>query len=328
MRSVLSLSTAALAALATLLALGPDASAQTYPDRQIRLIVSSGPGGGTDLIARLFAPKVGDLLGQSVVVENKLGAGGNIAGQFLARSKPDGYTLMVSFGGVITINPFLYKEVGYDTIKDLAPVTLLATAPYMMVVNPKLIKATTLKEFIADVKSRSDKLSWASFAKGSPDHLAGELFQAMAGVRMTHVPYKSGGEAILDVLGDRVPVGFFTIPTSLPYVKEGKLKPLGLSERTRSALVPDVPTFEEGGMPGYELLTWYGIWAPAGTPKEIVDKVHDAFVKVLMQPEIQQRLRESGYDPKGNTPAQFSEFINNEIQKYGKIIDAAGLQKN
>ncbi len=318
-----------LALAASALALAPNiAEAQTFPDRQIRVIVSSGPGGGTDLIARMFAPKVGEVLGQSIVVENKLGAGGNIAGQFVARSKPDGYTVMVSFGGVITINPFLYKDVGYDTIKDLQPVTLLATAPYMMVVNPKLIKATTLKEFVAEAKARTERLSWASFAKGSPDHLAGELFQTMAGLRMTHVSYKSGGEAILDVLGDRVPVGFFTIPTSLPYVRSGQLRPLALSERVRNSLVPDVPTFEEAGVPGYEMLTWYAVWAPAGIPKDVLEKLHGAFTKVLQMPDIQQKLKENGFDAKGNTPEQFAKFIGDETQKYGKIIEAAGLQKN
>lgn len=318
----------ALAFAAALLAHPQASYAQTFPDRPVRMIVTASAGGGTDTIARFFAQKLNEAWGQSVVVENKTGAGGNIGAQFVARAKPDGYTLLVSFGGVLTINPFLYKELGFDPIKDLAPVTLLATAPYVLAVNPTVVPSQSVKEFVDLLKSKPNKFSWASTAKGSPDHLSGELFQMMTGTQMTHIPYKGGMEGLLDVLGERVQLGFFTIPTALPYIQSGKLRALGTSDRQRVSLLPDVPTISEAGFAGYEVTTWYGVWAPAGTPDQIVNRLHADFKKTLQLPDVQKRLVDSGYDPKGDTPAEFAAFMKNETVKYEKIITAAGLQKN
>jgi tripartite-type tricarboxylate transporter receptor subunit TctC len=318
----------AFALSAALIGLGQPAHAQEFPNETVRLIVTASPGGGTDQIARLFGSKLQEMWGQSVVVENKSGGGGNIGAQFVARSKPDGHTLLVSFGGVITINPYLYNELGYDPIKDLTPVTLLATAPYVLAVNPEVVPSKTVQEFIQYLKSRPNELSWASTAKGSPDHLSGELFQQMSGTKMTHIPYKGGMEGLLDVIGGRVQLGFFTIPTALPHIQSGKLRALGSSDTKRVPLLPDVPTIDESGLKGYEVLTWYGVWAPAGTPDAVVQKIHADLKKVLESEEVSKRLRDMGYDPKGLGSAEFAKFISNESQKYGKIIDAAGLEKN
>lgn len=319
---------AVAAAIGAALLIPTSSIAQDFPSQTVRMVVTASTGGGTDQIARLFASKLQDIWGQPVVVENKSGGGGNIGAQFVARSKPDGHTLLVSFGGVITINPYLYNELGYDPIKDLVPVTLLATAPYVLAVNPEVVPSNTVSEFVDYLKANPNKLSWASTAKGSPDHLSGELFQQMTGTKMTHIPYKGGMEGLLDVLSGRVQLGFFTIPTALAHVQSGKLRALGASDTQRVSLLPDVPTISEAGLKNYQVLTWYGVWAPAGTPDNVVSKIHAGMKQVLESAEISKRLRDSGYEPKGLDTAGFRSFINDESVKYGKIIEAAGLQKN
>jgi tripartite-type tricarboxylate transporter receptor subunit TctC len=305
-----------------------DALAQTsFPERTVRLIVPASAGGGNDIIARLVGQRLNNMWGQPVVVENKTGGAGNIAGQFVARARPDGYTLLVTFGGVITINPYLFNQMGFDPDKDLTPVTTLATTPYVLAVNPKMVAARSVKDFIDYVKASPAPASWASTGKGSPDHLAGELFAILADVKMNHIPYKGGADALLDVLGDRVPFGFFTIPTSQSYLNAGQLLPLGISDKKRSQLLPNVSVLQDT-LPGYEVLTWYGIWAPAGTPPDIVNKIQADVKKVLELDEIKQRLAQGGFDPAGDTPAQFAALIKNESQKYGRIISRIGIQKN
>lgn len=302
------------------------ATAQTFPERQVRLIVPNAAGGGNDIVARLLAEKLTAQWGQPVVVENKPGGNANIGAQFVARAKPDGYTVLVAAGGVIAINPSLFNEMGFST-KDLAPVTLLAAAPYLLAVNPKMVSAKTVPEFIAFAKSRDGKLSWASTSKGSPDHLAGEMFQMATGFKMNHIPYKGGAEALLDVIGDRVELGFFTIPTSLAYIQSGQLRPLGLSDTKRSDLLPDVPTIAEAGVPGYELLTWYGVWVPAGTPKPAIDAINAGFRAALQLPDVQKRLLASGFAPRGNSPAEFADYVQAETEKFAKVIAGIGLKK-
>jgi tripartite-type tricarboxylate transporter receptor subunit TctC len=317
-----------LVALALLFGTTGAAMAQSaYPNRAVNVIVSAGAGGGTDIIARLVGQELSSMWHQPVVVENKTGGGGNIAGQYVARSKPDGYTLFVTFGGVITINPYLYNHMGFDPIKDLAPITNLATAPYVLAINPRMVPARTVKDFVAFAKASPKRLTWASTAKGSPDHLAGELFGIMTDLKMTHVPYKGGAAALLDVLGDRIPFGFFTIPTSLPYLKSGKLIGLGISSKKPSTLLPEVKPLADS-LPGYEVLTWYGIWAPAGTPAEIINKINADVKKVLQSAAVRDRLVSSGYDVVGNSPSEFASFIQNESDKYGRIISRIGLKKN
>ena len=279
------------AAIGLLLVVPATASAQpSYPDRTIRFVVSASAGGGTDIIARLVAQQLNALWGQPVIVENKTGGAGNLAAQFVARAQPDGYTLFVTFGGVLTINPFLFKEIGFDPDKDFVPVTVLASAPYLMLVNPTVIPARTVKEFIAYAKGQPEKPNWGGMTKGSPDHLAGELFSIMTGIPMNHIPYRGASDALLDVLGGRVPFGYFSIPSSLAHVKAGKLVALGVSDTVRSPLLPEVPTISEAGLPGYEMQTWFAIWAPAGTPARVVDKLYSGVKTVLQNEAVQQAV--------------------------------------
>ena len=315
--------------IALVLALPASASAQTsYPDRTIRFIVSASAGGGTDIIARLVAQQLNAMWGQPVIVENKTGAAGNISAQLVARSQPDGYTLFVTFGGVLTINPHLFKELGYDPDKDFIPITSLASAPYLLTVNPDVVSARTVKDFIAFAKAKQpEKLNWASTNKGSPDHLSGELFNMMSGIPMNHIPYRGASDALLDVLGGRVPLGYFSIPASLSHVKAGKLAALGISDRVRSPLLPDVPTISEAALPGYEVLTWFAAWAPAGTPQPVIDKLYSGIKAVLENPAVRQKLVEGGYTPGGEPPAEFAKFVKTETGKYGAIIKTIGLEK-
>ena len=315
--------------IALLLAAPAGVSAQAaYPERTVRFVVSASAGGGTDIIARLVAQQLHALWGQPVIVENKAGAAGNLSAQLVARSQPDGYTLFVTFGGVLTINPFLFKEMGFDPDKDFVPVTVLASAPYLMLVNPSAVPAKTVKEFIDFAKAQPAKLNWASTNKGSPDHLAGELFSIMTGIPMNHIPYRGAADALLDVLGGRVPLGYFSIPSSLTHVKAGKLAALGVSDTTRSLLLPEVPTISEAGLPGYEMQTWFAVWAPAGTPAPVVEKLYSGIRTVLEDETVRKRLIESGYRPGGSPPAEFAKFVKAETEKYGKIIKTIGLEKN
>jgi tripartite-type tricarboxylate transporter receptor subunit TctC len=306
------------------------ASAQsTYPDRTIRFIVSASAGGGTDIIARLVAQQLNALWNVPVIVENRTGASGNLSAQHVARSAPDGTTLFVTFGGVLTINPHLFKELGYDPDKDFIPITSLASAPYLLTVNPDAVPSRTVKDFIAYAKAKQpEKLNWASTNKGSPDHLSGELFSMMAGVPMNYIPYRGASDALLDVLGGRVPLGYFSIPASLSHVRAGKLVPLGLSDRARSPLLPDVPTIAEAALPGYEVLTWFAAWAPAGTPQPVIDKIYSGISTVLQNAGVRQKLVDGGYTPGGEPPAEFAKFVKVETEKYGRIIRTIGLEKN
>jgi tripartite-type tricarboxylate transporter receptor subunit TctC len=315
------------AAFAVIATVSSVAAQSTFPDRPVRMVVPAAAGGGNDIIARLVAQRLNDMWGQTVIVENKTGGGGNIAGQFVARSKPDGYTLLVTFGGVVTINPYLYNQMGFDPIKDLDPIINLATAPYVLAINPKMVPSRTVKDFIELVKASPVKMRWGGTAKGSPDHLAGELFAIMANVQTTHVPYKGGAEALLDVLGDRVPFGFFTIPTSLAYLKSGQILPLGVSDKKPSTLLSEVLPLQLT-LPGYEVLTWYGVWAPAGTPTDVINKINADMKKVIEMDSVRQRLVDSGFDPAGGTPAEFAAYVKKENEKYGEIISKIGIQKN
>ncbi len=318
------------AALIALLSIAPiAASAQTaYPDRTVRFVVSASAGGGTDIIARLVAQQLNAMWGQPVIVENRTGGAGNLSAQFVARSQPDGYTLFVTFGGMITINPFLFKELGFDPDKDFTPITSLASSAFVMSVNPN-VPAKTVKEFIAYAKSTQPiKLNWGSTNKGSPDHLSGELFSIMSGIPMNHIPYRGGADALLDILGDRVPMGYISIPAALTHFKAGKLVPLGVTNSVRSALLPEVPTISEAGLPGFDVQTWFGVWAPAGTPAPVVEKIYAGIKTVLQDPAVQKRLIETGYTPGGAPPAEFAKFVKVETEKYGKIIKTIGLEKN
>lgn len=313
--------------LIALLTAAPAWAQTTYPDRTVRFIVSASPGGGTDIIARLVAQQLNELWGQPVIVENRTGGAGNISAQAVARAPADGTTLFATFGGVLTINPHLFKELGFDPDKDFVPITSLATSAFVLSVNPD-VPARNVKELIAYAKSKlPEQLSWGSTNKGSPDHLSGELFSMMSGVPMTHIPYRGGADALLDVLGNRVPVAYISIPAALSHFKAGKLIPLGVTNGVRSPLLPEVPTISEGGLQGFDVQTWFGVWAPAGTPAPVIEKIYSGIRTVLDNPSVQKRLVENGYQPGGEPPAEFARFVRAETEKYGRIIRTVGLEK-
>ena len=299
-------------------------SAQAYPDRPVRLIVPSAPGGGNDLISRVIAERFSRKWGHSVVVDNRAGGGGALGAQIVAMARPDGYTLMVATGGHITINPLL-QDLPYDAARAFTPITILATAPYLMVVNPDSIPSKTVKEFVDLAKASPGKMLYGS-AVGSPDHLAGELFQMMTGTHLTHVPYKSSAGGMIDLLGGRLALGFVSIPAANPHIQSGKLRALGSSDRKRSSLLPEVPTISEAGVSGYEIFTWYGLFAPARIPAEILRKIAADAREILQDGEVRQKLQGQGYDPVGNRPDEAAALITREATVFGKIVAGANLR--
>lgn len=310
------------------LAGAPASAQQAYPERIVRLVVSSSPGGGTDIVARIVAAELSTLWGQTVVVENRAGAGGNIAAQAVVRSRPDGYNLLVAYSGVLTTNRFLYTNPGFDAEKDLVPVSLLATGAYIMVANPEQTQVRSVQALVAQLKAEQPKnMMWASAAKGSSEQLAGELFSQTIGVPMTNVSYKGAADALMDVVAGRVPVGIFSIPTAISHLRAGKLVPLGVTDSRRAPLLPDVPTLAEAGLSGFEARAWFGVWAPAGTQQAIIDKFQVGVRTVLANPAIAKRLAEGGFDPGTMTTLEFDQFVRSETQKYEKVINKIGLQK-
>lgn len=309
-----------------LLAAPGSVSAQTnYPDRTIRFVVSAAAGGGTDIIARLVGQQLNALWGQPVVIENRTGGAGNIAAQFVARSQPDGYTLFVTFGGVLVINPFLFNDMGFDPEKDFVPVTVLASAPYLLLINPTVIPSKNVKEFITYLKAQSEKPNWGGMTKGSPDHLSGELFSMMTGIAMNHIPYKGASEALIDVLGGRVPFGYFSVPSSLAHVNAGKLLALGVSDTVRSPLLPNVPTIAEAGLPNYSFETWFMVFAPAATPKPVIEKLNATLAAALQSPVVKERLAKEGFEALTSTPAQARTRLETEMPKWAKLVKERGI---
>jgi tripartite-type tricarboxylate transporter receptor subunit TctC len=302
-----------------------DARAQPFPTKPVRLVVPSAPGGGNDLIARVVAEKFSARWGNTVVVDNRAGGGGALAGQIVAFARADGYTLMNATGGHITIIPLL-RDLPYDPARAFSPVSILATAPYLLVVNPGAVPGQTVSELVAFAKATPGKLFYGS-AVGSPDHLAGELFQMMTGTRFTHVPYKSSAGGTIDLLGGRLALGFVTIPAVRPHIQSGKLRALGSSDRKRSSLLPDVPTIAEAGVPGYELLTWYGLFAPAGVPAKTLARISGDIREIMQEADVRQRLQGHGYDTVGNRPEEAAAFISRESKVFGKIVTSANLRE-
>jgi tripartite-type tricarboxylate transporter receptor subunit TctC len=299
------------------------APAQTYPDKPIRLVVPFPAGGTTDILARAVGQKLGEHLGQQVVVDNKPGAGGNIGSDIVAKSAPDGYTLVMGTVGTHAINASLYKKMPYDHIKDFVPVSLVALVPNILVAHPS-VPVNSVKDLIAYAKANPGKLNFASSGNGTSIHLSGELFKTAAGVEMTHVPYKGSAPAVTDLLGGQVQLMFDNMPSALPHVKAGKLKALGVTTAKRFPAAPDIPTIAEAGVPGYEASSWFGVLAPAGTPKEIVNKLSSEIAKILQTPEIKERLLSQGAEPVGNTPDQFAAFIKAETAKWAKVVKESG----
>jgi tripartite-type tricarboxylate transporter receptor subunit TctC len=300
------------------------AAAQTYPNRAIRLIVPFPPGGGTDTMARAIAPKMSEYLGHQVVPENRGGAGANIGAEVAAKAAPDGYTIILA---TITnaIGASLYTRLNYDLVRDFAPITQLATTPHILVVHPS-VPVKTVKQYIAFAKSRPDQLTYSSSGAGSAAHLAGELFNSMAGVKTVHVPYKGGGPSMIALVGGEVSVCFATMPSAVGYVKADRLRGIAVTTQKRSPSMPDLPTIEETGMKGYEAGSWYGLSAPAGTSKDVVNRLHAETLKTLKLQDVRDRLFNAGFEVVTSNPEQFAAFTKNEIQKWGKLVRAANLK--
>jgi tripartite-type tricarboxylate transporter receptor subunit TctC len=295
----------------------------TYPEHPINLVVEFAPGGSADIVARLMAQALNSELGQTVIVENKPGAGGNIGGTFVAHAAPDGYTVLLAAAGPIVINPSLYKSMAYSPIKDLAPVTMIEREHNLMVVNNS-IPANNLTEFIAYAKAHPGEINFGSPGDGSPAHLAGELLNQKAGLKMQHVPYKGTSPALSDLIGGHITLMIDNMPALLPAVKSGTLRAIAVPSEHRAAAAPDIPTFAEEGMPGFVITAWKGLMVPAGTPQPVIDRLHDAIVKVLARPDVRQKLLDLGAEPVGNTPAQFAVQIKDETEFYSKLVKSTG----
>jgi tripartite-type tricarboxylate transporter receptor subunit TctC len=303
----------------------PEAHAQAYPSKPIRFVVPYPAGGPLDTIARLLGAKVGESVKQPVVVDNKPGAGGNIGADIVAKSPADGYTILMGAVATHAINPTLYKSVGYDPVKDFAPVTQVASTPNVLVVNPSL-PAANVREFVAYAKANPGKLSFGSGSIGSAGHLAGELFKTMTGVDMVHVPYKGAAPAMQDLVAGQIHLMFDNLASSLGQVRGGKVRALAVTTAQKTALAPELPTIAESGLPGFDISTWFGVFAPAGTPKEALDRLHAEFTKALAAPEVREKMTALGAEPVGNTPEQFAAYIKSEAEKYARVIKASGAK--
>ena len=319
-------SLSALLAAACALALPGATSvhAQPYPNKPIRLVVPYSTGTSTDVLGRLYAQKLGDALGQSIIVENKAGAGGNIAGETVARAAPDGYTITLSTSAVHATNPALYGKLPFDTIKDFSHVTLLATAPNMLVVNPK-IPARNMAELIAYAKANPGRLTYISAGSGTSPHMAGALLQAMAGIDIVHVPYKNIAQGFTDLFGGQVSMTFYHVPVIYPHVKDGKLRALGVATRERSAIAPEVPPIAET-VPGFEIRPWWGVSGPAGMPQEVVDRLYNATNAILKDNDTRQRYATMGLEISLMTVKEFNEFTLSELAKWTKIVKDSGAK--
>jgi len=300
------------------------ARTQDYPARPVRLIVPFPPGAGVDVVARLVAPSLSERLHQNVVIDNRSGAGGAIGAGLAAKAPADGYTLfMATPGQAFSMN--LYRKLPYDLVRDFAPLTLVAVAPNLLVVNAA-VPAATVKEFIALAKARPRQLNFASAGTGTASHLAGELFKFLAGVELAHVPYKGAAGAITALLGSEIQAAFFSIPSTLPHMKSGRLRALGIGSANRSDLLPGVPTIAESGVADYDASTWYGALAPARTPRAILETLHRGIVHVLEAPELRERLLAQGAEPRPTTQRAFAAHLQTEIDKYARLAIAMGVQ--
>ncbi|HJT61488.1 MAG TPA: tripartite tricarboxylate transporter substrate binding protein [Burkholderiales bacterium] len=298
--------------------------AQTYPTKNVRIIVGLAPGGTTDVFTRTLAQRLTEAWGQTVIVENRPGASGMIGGEAVAKAAPDGYTLLVSPQTSLAVAPALYGKAPYDTAKDFAPVSLLGSTPLVMIVHPSFA-AKTFAEFVALAK-KGTPLTFGSGGVGSSPHMTGELISAALGIKMTHVPYKGENPAIADTIGGQIPIMFGNLPVALPHVRSGKVLALATTTAKRSPLAPEIPTMSEGGIKDFEMATWYGMLAPAGTPPELVAKIQRDSARALSDPETRERLTKMGVDLILNTPDEFKAYLNSEIARYTKIIKAAGLK--
>jgi tripartite-type tricarboxylate transporter receptor subunit TctC len=299
------------------------AQAPNYPSKPIRFLVGFPPAGTNDIVARAVAQKVSENIGQSIVVENRGGANTAIATELGARAAPDGYTILLNAPGHAT-NPALIK-LPFDPMRDFAFVTLLAQAPNLLVVHPSL-PAHNVKELIAVSKKHPGEINYGSSGIGTTVHLSGELFQYMTGVKWVHIPYKGGGPAVVELIAGQTQIYFGNMPTVIGHARAGKLRALAVTSSKRSAAEPNIPTVAESGVPGFDVTAWYGVSVPAKTPRAIIDKLHDEFVRALKSPDLRDRLVAQGADPAGTTPEQYTAFVQNEITKWARVIKAAGIK--
>ena len=300
-----------------------DASAQSYPAKPVRIVLGFPPGGASDILMRFVGARLTDSLGQPIVYDNRPGAGGNVAGEIVAKSPPDGYTLLMGNNAILATNASLYKNMSFDPVKDLAPVALIASQPNILVVHPSL-PVNTVKEFIAFARSRPGQLNYASSGNGLAAHLAGELFKTMTRTNMVHIPYKGAGPALVDTLSGQCQVMFATAVSVQPYLQSGRLRPLAVTTATRSRNFPALPSVAEAGVPGFEATSWHGLVAPAGTPQAVITRLNGEINKVLQQPDIRDRLAKQGADVASGTPQQFAAYIRAEIPKWAKVIKDSG----
>ena len=307
-----------------LLASGSAVWAQNYPVRPIRFVAAFPAGGPSDIVARAIGKRMSEVLGQPVVVENRTGAGGNIGADAVAKSAPDGYTILLG-GSYLTIAPSLYLKLPFDPEKDFAPIGLLVSNQYVLVTHPA-VPARNVKELVRLAKSKPGQLNYGSAGIGSPPHLAGELLKTMAGINAGHIPYKGASPALVDLIGGHIDFYFGGISGALPHVKTGKIQALAVTSSRRSSQLPEVPTVAESALPGYDITTWFGLLAAAGTPSDIVKKLNSVIVSIVNEPELKSYLIGQGVEPVTNTPEQFSAYIRSEISKFAKIVKAAGIK--
>jgi tripartite-type tricarboxylate transporter receptor subunit TctC len=296
-----------------------------YPSKQVRMVVPSSAGGGTDIVARIIAPELSKRLGQQVIIDNRPGAGTMIGIEVAAKSPPDGYTLLMGLS-TLAINSALYKKVPYDPQRDFAPITQAVSSASIIVVHPS-VPVKTLKELIAFARARPGQINYASAGTGTYPHMTMELFLSMAKLKMVHIPYKGTGPAMIDMVAGQVATMAATILTGMPQIRAGRLRPLGITSAVRSPIVPDIPTVAEAGLPGYESVQWYGMLAPARTPRDIITRLHGEATRVLQQPEIKARFAGDGADPVGSTPEEFTRYIQSELTKWAKVARDAGIQQ-
>ena len=303
---------------------GADAAAQTYPTKSLRVIVPYAPGGNTDFTARVIATKLSEVFGQQVVVENRPGGATNIGSDLVAKAAPDGYTMLMG-GASNAINMSLYQKLPYDTLRDFAPVILCVKGANVLAVHPSL-PAKNLKELIALAKAQPGKLNYASSGLGSSNQMAGELLKMMAKINIVHVPYKGNAPALTDLIGGHVEILFSGVPALVPHIKDGRIRAIAIGSLKRFRALPDVPTIDESGLKGYEATTWFGLLAPARTPKDIVARWNTEVGKIIASREVSERFLNEGVEPMGGTPEQFGAFIRDEINKYAKVVKAANLK--
>jgi tripartite-type tricarboxylate transporter receptor subunit TctC len=301
------------------------APAQQYPTKAVRLIVGFPAGGTSDIMARLTGQKLSEAWGQTFIIDNRPGAGGNIGTELVAKAAPDGYTLLVSPGSTLTSNPAVYSKVPFDTVRDFAPVTMIAGVPNALVVHPS-VPASNVKELIALAKSRPGQLAYASTGAGQSTHLSAELLKTSAGINMIHVPYKGSAPALTDIVAGQVSVMFDNLPSVLPFIKSGRLKPLAVSSAARSRALPEVPTVAESALPGFDVTVWFAVLAPAATPREIVNRLNAEVVKAVKTQDMRERLAQQGAEAIGNTPEDFAAIIKRDLAKWAKVVKDANIK--